>query len=64
MLTKDLNQKSVDELKTLKAEIEAQLCSMRFKISTRQLTKVSQVSPLKRDLARIATVLRQQSLRA
>lgn len=64
MLTKDLTQKSVDELKALKAELEAQVSTLRFKIATRQHTKVSDVSVLKRDLARIATVLRQLAPRA
>lgn len=64
MLAKDLTQKTVDELNTLGAEIQTKLRDARFKIGTHQLKKVSEVSLLKRDMARIKTVLRHLAPRA
>ena len=64
MLAKDLTQKTVDELKALVADLETKLRDARFKIRTHQFKKVSDVSVLKRDLARVKTVLRQSAPRA
>ncbi len=64
MLAKDLILKTVDELKTLVAELEAKHRDARFKVSTHQLKKVSEMSALKRDLARIKTAIRHLAPRA
>ncbi len=58
MLAKDLKQKTNEELTTLAQELEAKLRAARFSLVTRQLTKVSEVGAMKRDLARVKTVLR------
>ncbi len=55
---KELKLKSVDELKRLAKELRSELRDMRFKVATRQLTKVRNVRKGKKDLARIETLLR------
>lgn len=63
MIAKDLTQKSAEELKTLASELEAKLRDARFKLATHQLKNTSEVSAMKRDLARVKTVLTQLSSR-
>lgn len=63
MIAKDLLQKSAEELKTLASELEAKLRDARFKLATHQLKNVSEVGAMKRDLARVKTVLTQLSSR-
>lgn len=63
MIAKDLLQKSVEELKALASELEAQIRDARFKLATHQLKNVKQVAVFKRDLARVKTVLTQLSSR-
>ncbi len=58
---KELKLKSVDELKRLAKEQRSELRDMRFKVATRQLTKVRNVRKGKKDLARIETLLRSPS---
>lgn len=64
MLAKDLKQKTNEELQALIPELEAKLRASRFSIVTRQLKNVSEVGAMKRDLARVKTVLRQSKPQA
>jgi len=60
MKTKELRQKSEKELQTLLAESRDKLREMRFKVAQRQLKKVSDVKQVKREIARIITVLNER----
>ncbi len=64
MLAKDLKQKTNEELQSLIQELEAKLRASRFSIVTRQFKNVSEVGAMKRDLARVKTVLRQSKPQA
>ncbi len=64
MLAKDLKQKTTEELQSLAQELEAKLRGARFSLVTRQLKNVSEVGAMKRDLARVKTVLRQSKPQA
>ncbi len=64
MLAKDLKQKTNEELQSLAQELEAKLRGTRFSLVTRQLKNVSEVGAMKRDLARVKTVLRQSKPQA
>ena len=61
MDTKQLRMKSPDELKRLTLELRAELRDMRFKVATRQLSKVRELRKVRQQLARIATLLHQPS---
>ncbi len=52
MLMKDLNSKSVDELKSLIEDFKAQLFLLRFKNSTGQLEQTNKISAVRKDIAR------------
>lgn len=57
MDAKDLKHKQPDELRRMQDELCAQLRDLRFKVATRQWSKVRTIRSLKRDLSRIQTVL-------
>lgn len=62
MDAKDLKQKQPDELRRMSDELYAQLRDLRFKVATRQWSKVRTIRSLKRDLSRIQTVLNNTSV--
>lgn len=51
----ELTQKTTEELAKMAADARAQIRDMRFKVATRQYTKVRTVREVKRDLARLLT---------
>ncbi|MSR85280.1 50S ribosomal protein L29 [Candidatus Uhrbacteria bacterium] len=57
MNMQELKLKSLDELRRLADELGEKLREARFKVATRQLTKVRQLRVLKKDLARIEMLL-------
>jgi ribosomal protein L29 len=52
-----LRTASAAERERLLTEARAKLHDLRFKVATRQLTKVRQIRVLKREIAQILTVL-------
>lgn len=57
MTVKELKEKSVPELQKLLAESRAELGKLAFKVSGNQHAQVRQLRQLKRDIARILTVI-------
>ena len=57
MEAKELQSKTPAELTRMADEIRAELRGLRFKVATRQHGKVRDLRHLRRDLARIQTVL-------
>jgi len=58
----DLRAKSADELTTLAAEIRSDLFKARIQNHTNQLDSTAKLRGMRRDIARINTVLRQQEI--
>lgn len=57
----DLRAKSVDELNTeLEALLKAHF-SLRMQVSMQQLTKTSEIRQVRRDIARVRTVLHEKA---
>jgi len=60
MKASELRKKSVDELKAeLKELLRAQF-SLRMQIATQQTTKVDQVGKVRRDVARVRTLINEK----
>jgi len=60
MKTTELNSKSVDELKTeLTSLLKAQF-GLRMQLATQQLAKTSELKRVRRDIARVRTILAQK----
>lgn len=53
---------SGDELKKKERDVKEELFNLEVQLSTRQTTNVSRVKKLKRDLARVLTVMREREL--
>ncbi len=58
----DIRSKNAEELKTLEGELRTELFKARIKNHTNQLDSTAKLRDLKRDIARINTVLRQREL--
>jgi large subunit ribosomal protein L29 len=64
MKASDLRAKSADELKQELAELLRAQFGLRMQLSTQQTTKVSEVGKLRKDVARVRTVLGERARQA
>jgi large subunit ribosomal protein L29 len=60
----ELRAKSVDELNNELIELRRAQFSMRMQIATQQLSKVDQLGKVRRDIARVRTVLAEKARQA
>ena len=61
MKANELRAKSVDELNAELIELRRAQFSMRMQLATQQLNKVDQIRKVRRDVARVRTVLAEKS---
>ena len=61
MKATELREKSVDELNAELIELRSAQFSMRMQLATQQLNKVDQIRKVRRDVARVRTVLAEKS---
>ena len=61
MKTSELREKSGDELQKELSELLKAQFSMRMQLATQQLTNTSQMKKVRRDIARVRTVLREKA---
>jgi large subunit ribosomal protein L29 len=64
MKSKDLRERTTEDLSSLKASMLKDLFSYRMKVWTDQLEDTSLIQKTKRDVARIETILRSRELGA
>jgi large subunit ribosomal protein L29 len=64
MRAKDLRERTREDLLTLRASMEKDLFSYRMKSFTDQLEDTSLLRKVRRDLARIQTILHERELEA
>lgn len=64
MKATEIKERSTEDLQTLERELRVQLFQNRIKNHTNQLDSTAKLRTLRRDIARIATVLRQRELQA
>ncbi len=62
MKASELRQYSVDELRKKERELRKELMDMRFQKSIGRLDNPAKYRQLKRDLARVLTVIREKEL--
>lgn len=60
MKAKDLRALSPDELRTKIKDLREELFRIKFQHSTRQLENTARFSLLKRDIARVETIIREK----
>ena len=64
MNASELRSKSAEELNKELVELLRAQFSLRMQLATQQLTKVDQVSKVRRDIARVRTVLTEKTKHA
>jgi len=62
MKAKELRKMSAEELKQRERELREELFNLRFQHSLGQLTNTARISQVKREIARIKTILREREL--
>ena len=62
MKASELREKSVDELKNELANLKDELFRLRFQLAINQLDNPMRVSAVKKDIARVKTVLRENEI--
>lgn len=60
----DLRELTALELEDRLAETKAELFNLRFQLATNQLDDASRIREVRRDIARILTVMREQEIQA
>ena len=61
---KDLNTKSVDELAQALVEARKELLNLRFQNATNQLENTSRIKEVRKNIARIQTIISQKAKEA
>lgn len=64
MKATDLRDLSYEELKTKLAESKQELFNLRFQVATNQLDNTARIETVRHEVARIATVMREQEIEA
>ena len=64
MTAKELRELSVNELELKLKDLKEELFNLRFQLAINQLENPMRISAVKKDIARVKTVLRQNELGA
>ncbi|MHB9028158.1 MAG: 50S ribosomal protein L29 [Candidatus Latescibacterota bacterium] len=62
MKPQDIREKTLDEVKNDLAAAEENLRTLRFQLVTSQLEKTSMIGQVRRDIARLKTLIREYEL--
>ncbi|MEE2921519.1 50S ribosomal protein L29 [Hyphomonas sp.] len=61
MKAQDVRAKSVDQLKDELVKLKKEQFNLRFQTATGQLEKTARVKEVRRDIARVKTILREKA---
>ena len=62
MKASELRELSVEELQRKLTELKEELFNLRFHLAVNQLENSSRIGAVKKDIARVSTILRQREL--
>ena len=62
MKAAELKELTVEELQTKLTELKEELFNLRFQLAVNQLENSNRIGAVKKDIARVSTVLRQREL--
>ena len=62
MKAEEMKSMGIDELKKRVNDAHQELFNLRFRLSTRQLTNHREVPRVKKEIARLETIIRQKQL--
>ena len=63
MKASEIRDLSVEEMETKLKDLKAELFNLRFQLAINQLDNPMRISAVKKDIARVQTVLRQNELK-
>ena len=63
MNAKEIREKNIPELNKQLAELKDELFHLRFQLAINQLENPTRIGAVKRDIARVKTIIREQELR-
>lgn len=64
MKAKELREKAPQDLQTQLVDLKAELFRLRFQLATGQLENPMRIKEVKKSIAQIKTILREEELRA
>ena len=62
MKAKELRELNVDELRQKEKDLAGELFNLKFQLATNQLSNTMKVVQVKRDIARVKTMIREKEL--
>lgn len=62
MKASELRDMTVEELQSKLTELKEELFNLRFQLAVNQLENSSRIGAVKKDIARVSTILRQREL--
>ena len=62
MKASEIREMSLEELQTKLTELKEELFNLRFQLAVNQLENSSRIGAVKKDIARVSTILRQREL--
>ena len=62
MKASEIREMSSEELQTKLTELKEELFNLRFQLAVNQLENTSRIGAVKKDIARVSTILRQREL--
>ena len=62
MKASELKELTVEECQTKLTELKTELFNLRFQLAVNQLENSNRIGAVKKDIARVSTVLRQREL--
>ena len=62
MKASELKELTVEELQTKLTELKEELFNLRFQLAVNQLENSNRIGAVKKDIARVSTVIRQREL--
>ncbi|MDW7667270.1 MAG: 50S ribosomal protein L29 [Bacillota bacterium] len=62
MKASELREKTVNELDGVLVDLKSELFNLRFQLATGQLENTSRIKTVKKNIARVKTVLREREL--
>ena len=64
MKASEIREMTADELNSKLADLKAELFNLRFQLAINQLDNPMRISAVKKDIARVKTIIRENELRA
>ena len=64
MTSREIREKTIEELKILAKDLKEELFKLRMKSGTGQLEKPHRLGEIKKDIARVLTILKEKQVKA